>query len=975
MVPGTETDHHEGSGAPDVQSEDSMSSNGLTDVSNCEGSNSKATLSENSVSEGKFEEDINCSFDQETYDLLFKAGYTLDEIKEIASKSSRMDTSLNSSISESIVSNESVVSDESVMSDELCGDGSGSDGENANILLSKIRVKNVNRIVIGSLNINSLSSKFDQLKEVIGKNLDILCIQETKLDSSFPPHQFIIDGYSEPYRLDRNRDGGGVLIYVREDIPSKCLTKHNFTKYVEGLFLEINLRKTKVLFFGGYRSEHPEFGLSKIDFLEQLRFGLDKYSSYEKVLVAGDFNIDDDEEMIQEFLFEQNLKNLVKEPTCFKNIDNPSCIDLFLTNTQPSFQNTTTVETGLSDFHKMAVTVLKTTFPKAQPKIIYYRDYKNFDLSKFRVELREELKNSEAVGYFHFEVTFLKILEKHAPMKQKVLRANDKPYMTKALRKAIMRRSTLKNKYLKDKSDESLKAFKKQKNYTKRLAKRERTKYFANLDLNNYTDNIKFWNTVKPMFSNSGKATNKITLVEKGEVVTDDQVLAETFNSFFIDAVQSLSIQENRALLDDASEESDPVRIAVKKFQNHPSIIDIKKHVNVTERFSFYEVETSDMISEINNLNSKKSGTFMNIPVKRLKDVVDIVAVPLSQIWKNEIVQGGKFASQLKVGDITPLHKKLENILKENYRPVSLLPVVSKLFERLMQKQMKSFIEKFLSPYLCGYRKGFNTQYALLSMIEKWKKCLDGKGGFAGAILMDLSKAFDTINHELLIAKLEAYGFDENALKLMSSYLSDRWQRTKVNNSFSTWKELLCGVPQGSVLGPILFNIYLNDLFYQLSDVCNFADDTTLYACDMNLDAVLNQLEDNAYTAISWFENNYMKLNESKCHFLAAGSPEHLWIRVGSEKIWESQAEKLLGMTVDNNLSFDLHLKILCKKVNQKVSALARIAGILPFQKRHILLKTFIESQFSYCPLIWMFCSAAMNRKINHIHERALRIV
>ena len=143
----------------------------------------------------------------------------------------------------------------------------------------------------------------------------------------------------------------------------------------------------------------------------------------------------------------------------------------------------------------------------------------------------------------------------------------------------------------------------------------------------------------------------------------------------------------------------------------------------------------------------------------------------------------------------------------------------------------------------------------------------------------------------------------------------------------------------------------------------------------MNLDAVLNQLEDNAYTAISWFENNYMKLNESKCHFLAAGSPEHLWIRVGSEKIWESQAEKLLGMTVDNNLSFDLHLKILCKKVNQKVSALARIAGILPFQKRHILLKTFIESQFSYCPLIWMFCSATMNRKINHIHERALRIV
>ena len=170
----------------------------------------------------------------------------------------------------------------------------------------------------------------------------------------------------------------------------------------------------------------------------------------------------------------------------------------------------------------------------------------------------------------------------------------------------------------------------------------------------------------------------------------------------------------------------------------------------------FANLDLNKYTDEINNLDAKKSGTFMGIPVKRLKEVVDIVAEPLSQIWKVEIVQGRTFAGQLKLGDITPLHKKLENILKENYRPVSLLPVVSKLFERLMQKQMKTFIETFLSSFLCGYRKGYNTQYALLAMIEKWKKCLDGKGGYAGAILMDLSKAFDTINHELLIAKLEA---------------------------------------------------------------------------------------------------------------------------------------------------------------------------------------------------------------------------
>ena len=185
-----------------------------------------------------------------------------------------------------------------------------------------------------------------------------------------------------------------------------------------------------------------------------------------------------------------------------------------------------------------------------------------------------------------------------------------------------------------------------------------------------------------------------------------------------------------------------------------------------------------------------------------------------------------------------------------------------------MQKQISGYISNYLSPYLCGYRKGFSSQQALLSLIENWKMVLDKKG-FGGAVLMDLSKAFDTIKHDLLIAKLYAYGFSKESLKLLHSYLSNRWHRTKINKKFSSWQELIQGVPQRSVLGPLLFNIYLNDLFYiaESTNVCNFADDTTFYACDRDVNSLINRLEHDSYLAIEWFENNSMKLNQDKCHF------------------------------------------------------------------------------------------------------------
>ena len=161
-----------------------------------------------------------------------------------------------------------------------------------------------------------------------------------------------------------------------------------------------------------------------------------------------------------------------------------------------------------------------------------------------------------------------------------------------------------------------------------------------------------------------------------------------------------------------------------------------------------------------------KNGTFKNIPTRRLKDVSDIFSPILANIWNEEILLYKIFPENLKLADMSPIFKKKDKTFVGNYRPVSVLPTVPKIFEQIMQKQVSDYIGKFLSPFLCGYRKGFSTQYALLTLIERWKFCLD-KQGFAGALLMDLSKAFDTINHELHIAKLRAYGFSVDALEVL----------------------------------------------------------------------------------------------------------------------------------------------------------------------------------------------------------------
>ena len=226
---------------------------------------------------------------------------------------------------------------------------------------NEIRKKNPNHIIIAHLNINSIRNIFEMLKEVVGNKIDVLLISKTKLDDTFPLNQFILEGFTPPYRIDRTAHGGGLMLFVREDIPSKLLPNINPSCSIENIFVEINLRSKKWLISGSYNPNISHIQNHTVTLSKNLDF----YSSkYEKFIVIGDFNAEITNNYLGEFCASYNLKNLIKEPTCFKNIDH------ILTNHPKSFHSSSVYETGLSGFHKLTLAVLKTFHVKHKAKII-----------------------------------------------------------------------------------------------------------------------------------------------------------------------------------------------------------------------------------------------------------------------------------------------------------------------------------------------------------------------------------------------------------------------------------------------------------------------------------------------------------------------------------------------------------------------------------------------------------------------------
>ena len=340
----------------------------------------------------------------------------------------------------------------------------------------------------------------------------------------------------------------------------------------------------------------------------------------------------------------------------------------------------------------------------------------------------------------------------------------------------------------------------------------------------------------------------------------------------------------------------------------------------------------------------------------------------------NKSLENGKFPNCLKLANITPVFKKGPRTSKNNYRPVSILPIFSKIFERLLSRQLSEFFDNILSKFQCGFRKGYGTQHCLLLMLEIWKEATDNNKAF-GALLTDLSKAFDCLSHDLLIAKLYAYGLDIYALNILQDYLHNCKQRTKVDSFYRSYEAILSGVPQGSILAPLLFNIFMCGMFLILNTIyfTDYTDDNTPFVVRDNIADVIKALKEIGENLVNWFSNNKMKLNTDK-FYLLSNSQEPNTLKIGDLHINNSLSEKLLRITFDCKLKFNKHIENISQKASQKLNTLAILAPYMGTTKKGILMNAFFKSQFNYCLLVRMCCNSSLNTKINRLHERCLRI-
>ena len=376
--------------------------------------------------------------------------------------------------------------------------------------------------------------------------------------------------------------------------------------------------------------------------------------------------------------------------------------------------------------------------------------------------------------------------------------------------------------------------------------------------------------------------------------------------------------------------------------------------------FAFSLVSEKQIFKYLNELNSNKSTGLDGIPARFVRDSAPVIASKLTHIINLSLIQG-VVPDDLKSARIVPIFKKNDKTEVGNYRPVSILSVISKIFERVVYDQIENYLHKhnLLFEFQSGFRKGFSTETCLIHLSD-FIRIQNDKGNLVGMVLLDLQKAFDTVDHSILLMKLKALGLSSDILNWFKSYLSDRQQLVDISGTFSSTKTVTCGVPQGSILGPLLFLIYVNDMSAVVKNkLLQYADDSAILVSGKDINYIENELTNDLNRVSNWLTDNKLSLHLGKTESVLFGprnklkTTSNINITCNSTKIKSTSSVKYLGATLDQFLSGDAIVTSIINKANSRLKFLYRKGSFLTEHTKKLLIMSLVQCHFDYACSFW----------------------
>ena len=789
------------------------------------------------------------------------------------------------------------------------------------------------------------------------------------MSEKHPTESFAIKGFHMPFRKDRTENkGGGILVYAKENI--NCKRRNDLeSNELEHIWLEVQQPHSKsILLCILYRS--PD---SKSGWKESFENNLEAVQVEDKeILILGDFNRDLNNCRLNEewinFMSSFGLKQLINTTTRECNITH-TLIDHIYSDNPQNIIWTSVPKLGLSDHYPIFCSrKINPKLTKSNHHTIKYRSLKNFNENDFLRDLSEidwnpvlqQTNVNESLKCFSEKMN--SIIDRHVPIRQhRVKKMHQPDWLNSEIIDAMKSRDKFKIRG-------DIVNYKLYRNkVTALIYDAKRSAYEKKIN-DGQNDPSSIWKLFKEFRNPNGDKSTIHKLNIDGKEVTDSKRMSDEFNTFFTNIAANLKEQ-----------------IPPSDLSNVNNFVNC--HVPKPMYFNIPFIGQEKVKQMLLKLDVSKSTGLDNIGPKFLKLSANIIYHVVHHILYLSISQS-EFPDAWKSAQVKPLFKSGAKSDLNNYRPISILPILSKILEKHVHDSFNAYLNhyKLILKSQSGFRKQHSCETALVCIIDKWLKALND-GFIVGVVMVDFRKAFDLVDHKVLLEKLKSYKCSDSTIRWFASYLNDRRQKVALNGETSSFQNVTCGVPQGSILGPLLFLLFINDLPISLRNVVSstdmYADDTTIYDIQNSKHAVEHNLQSSMFLLEQWCKQNGMVLNTDKTKVLLITTPhkrarlknDPLSVSFKSVPLKYSKGEKLLGVNINENLNWGDHVNKIKKKVSTNIWLLSRIKSFIPVNARILFYKAYIQPHFDFCNVIWGGTNAKNLNKLYVLQKRACKLI